>query len=188
MIHTYDDNYIVGLFFDRDEKAITLTQDKYGGYCFKIAVNILGERGYAEEAVSDAMLSVWNSIPPIRPQSLCAYVGKIVRNAAINSYNFHHAEKRLASEYAVSLDELDNCLPSKAEEPGDGDVNALSKCINDFLAMQKRERRIMFVRRYFYNDSVGDIALMLKVSEEKVRTTLFRMRDRLKKYLEKNYE
>ena len=186
MIHTYDDDYIVGLFFDRDERAITLAQDKYGGYCFKIAVNILGERSYAEEAVNDAMLGVWNSIPPNRPQSLCAYVGKIARNAAINSYNFNHAAKRLASEYAVSLDELENCLAAEAD--GRGDVNALSKCINDFLAEQKKQNRIMFVRRYFYCDSVSGIASMLNVSEGKVRTALFRMRDRLKKYLEKHYE
>ena len=186
MIHTYDDDYIVGLFFDRDERAITLAQDKYGGYCFKIAVNILGDRDYAEEAVSDAMLSVWNSIPPNRPQSLCAYVGKIVRNAAINSYNFNHAEKRLASEYAVSLEELDYCMFGAADSCGD--INALSKCLNDFLAEQKKQHRIMFVRRYFYGDSMSEIASMLGVSEGKVRTTLFRMRDRLKKYLEKHYE
>ena len=185
MIQTYDDNYIVGLYFDRDERAITATQDKYGSYCFRIAVNILGDRDYAEEAVNDAMLGVWNSIPPNRPQSLCAYVGRIARNAAINSYNYHHAQKRLASEYAVSLDELDFSLAASASDEND---EVLTKCINDFLSSQKKQNRIIFVRRYFYCDSTAHISETLGVSEGSVRTILSRMRDKLKKYLEKHYE
>ena len=186
MIQAYDDNYIVGLYFDRDERAIAATQDKYGGYCYKIAVNILGDGGYAEEVVSDAMLGVWNSIPPTRPQSLHAYIGKIARNAAINRYNKMHADKRSASEFAVSLDELDYCLPSAAQEVSD--VNDLSAHINGFLAEQKRVGRVMFVRRYFYCDSCNEIATRLGVSEAKVKTTLFRMRNKLKKHLEEHYE
>ena len=156
MIQTYDDNYIIGLYFDRDERAIAATQDKYGGYCYKIAVNILGDGGYAEEAVSDAMLGVWNSIPPTRPNSLNAYIGKIVRNAAINRYNKIHADKRAASEFAVSLDELNYCLAA-ANEPS-ADVNGISDCINEFLAEQKKQNRVLFVRRYFYCDSCNEIA------------------------------
>lgn len=182
MIRTYDDNYIIGLYFDRDERAIAATQDRYGVYCHKIAVNILGDSGYAEEVVSDAMLGMWNSIPPNRPTNVTAYIGKITRNIAINRYNADHTQKRIANVLALPLDELDNCLPNtKPIESGD-----LSKLINEFLSNLDKPQRVMFVCRYFFCDKVEEISQKLNVTDSKVKTTLHRLRNKLKKYLERN--
>ncbi len=185
MSETLSDNYIIELFWRRDELAVKAIQAKYGHYCTKIAMNILGDARDAEEAVNDTYLQVWNSIPPTRPDSLSAYVGKITRNLSINKYNAHNAQKRRGSEYALSLEELGECIPQKLSTDSD---NALSQCINGFLQSQKQENRMIFVCRYFYFDCIAEIAKRYGKSESKIKSTLFRMRNKLKKYLENNYE
>ena len=187
MTETQSDNYIIELFWRRDELAIKEVQAKYGHYCTRIAMNILGDARDAEEAVNDTFFQTWNSIPPQRPDSLSAYVGRIARNLSINKYNARKAQKRGASEYALSLDELGECIPDKADTV-DGDGAALTRCINEFLQDQKKEHRIIFVCRYFYCDSIDDIKKKFGMSESKVKSALLRMRNKLKKYLEEYYE
>lgn len=187
MVETQTDNSIIELFWQRDELAVKHVQSKYGHYCMRIAMNILGDARDAEETVNDTFFQVWSSIPPARPDCLSAYVGRIARNLSINKYNANRAKKRGGSEYALSLDELGECIPQNASDP-DSDGRALTGCINAFLSGQKKEQRMMFVCRYFYCDSIDDIRKRFGMSESKVKSTLFRLRNKLKDYLEENYE
>lgn len=185
MSEIQSDNYIIELFCRRDELAVKEIAAKYGHYCTKIAMNILGDARDAEEAVNDAYLQAWNSIPPTRPDSLSAYVGRITRNLSINKYNARNTQKRRGGEYALSIEELNDCIPQKVSTDSD---NALSQCINAFLQRQKQENRMIFVCRYFYFDCIAEIAKRYGKSESKIKSTLFRMRNKLKQYLEDNYE
>lgn len=185
MSETLSDNYIIELFWRRDELAVKEIAAKYGHYCTKIAMNILVDARDAEEAVNDTYLQAWNSMPPARPDSLSAYVGKITRNLSINKYNARNTQKRRASEYALSLEELGECIPQKVSADSDGTLN---QCINGFLQSQKQEHRMVFVCRYFYCDCIAEIAKRFNRSESKIKSTLFRMRNKLKNYLEDNYE
>lgn len=187
MAEMQSDNYIIELFWQRDELAIKEVEAKYGRYCTRIAMNILGDVRDAEETVNDTYLQTWNSIPPTRPNSLSAYMGKITRNLSINKYNARNTQKRSASEYALSLEELGECIPNRLSEI-DSDELALNQCINSFLQRQKKEHRMIFVCRYFYCDSIDDIKKRFGKSESKVKSVLFRMRNKLKYYLEENYE
>ncbi|MGN1339083.1 MAG: RNA polymerase sigma factor [Oscillospiraceae bacterium] len=177
-----DDERIVDLFFQRDERAITETSAKYGGLCTKIAHGILGNPQDSEEIVNQSYLRLWNAVPPTRPDPFPPFLAKIVRNLALNKLKADNTQKRRASEFTVSLDELDECIPDKKSAPSD--ALHIRDCLNTFLKGQKREARSIFVLRYFYCESIEDIAQKTGFSESKVKSTLFRMRGRLKDYLE----
>ncbi|MCQ2537767.1 MAG: RNA polymerase sigma factor [Lachnospiraceae bacterium] len=178
------DNQIVDLYWQRNEQAISETQVKYGAYLKKISYNILFNEEDSMECVNDTYLKAWNSMPPHRPAMLSTFLGKLNRNLAINKYNSNHAEKRGGGEFDLSLEELDECIPAKQrdDEPS---MEELTRAINSFLHEEKKEARIVFVKRYFYAESVADIAKILKISESKVKSMLFRTRNRLKDYLVK---
>ena len=180
-----DDNEIINLYWQRNGQAIKETADKYGIYCFKISLNILGDMSDSEENVNDTYMKTWSSIPPNRPNSLKAYLAKITRNLALNRYKASHTQKRYASEFAVSLDELDICISSKSAVEDEAEISALGRCISDFLYMQKQDVRNVFVCRYFYCDSIDDIASRFGYSRSKIKSMLMRTRTRLKSYLEK---
>lgn len=181
-----NDEQIVGLYFERSESAITETKNKYGAYCTKIAMNILNDPLDSEECVSDTLFAAWRSIPPKKPSNLAAYLGKITRNLSINRYNLKHADKRAANEFALSLDELGECSFSYTPFESGLQAEEIGKCISNFLRMQKPLDRRVFVCRYFYCDSVSDISKHFDISESRVKSLLFRMRGKLKSYLEKN--
>lgn len=178
-----DDNGIINLYWQRNEQAIKETAGKYGAYCLKISLNILADVLDSEENVNDSYARAWSSIPPHRPNSLKAFLGKIARNLALNRYKAAHAQKRHGSEFALSLDELDCCTPSKITVEDEAGIAQLSKCISDFLYKQGAEARNIFVCRYFYCDSVGDIATRFGYSPSKIKSMLLRMRTRLRLYL-----
>ena len=180
-----DDNEIVELYWHRDEQAIKETADKYGTYCLKISLNILGDLSDSEENVNDAYMQAWSSIPPSRPKSLKAFIAKIARNLALNRYKAEHTQKRRASEFAVSLDELDVCTPSKVSLEDEMGMAELSRCISEFLYKQSSDARSIFVCRYFYSESVEDIAARFGFSQSKVKSTLMRTRTKLRSYLQK---
>ena len=180
-----DDNEIVELYWQRDEQAIKETADKYGTYCLKISLNILGDMSDSEENVNDAYMQAWSSIPPSRPKSLKAFIAKIARNLALNKYKAEHTQKRLASAFAVSLDELDVCTPSKVSLEDEMGMAELSRCISEFLYKQSIDARNIFVCRYFYSESIEDIAARFGFSQSKVKTTLMRTRTKLKAHLQK---
>ncbi|MCH5325446.1 MAG: sigma-70 family RNA polymerase sigma factor [Eubacterium sp.] len=177
-----DDNKIIELFFARSESAISELSEKYGSYCRRIAKNILRDERDAEECVNDSYLAVWNTIPPNRPDPLLTYVCKIVRNLASKKYHSNTAVKR-NSYYDAVLDELENTIPSPTIVEDELDRLELSRLIDSFLDTLDKESRVMFVRRYWYSDSLNDIAKMFAVSENHAAVKLFRIKGKLKKYL-----
>lgn len=180
------DAYIVNLFWARDEQAITETSRKYGAYCQSIALQILQNIQDAEECVNDTYLKAWDVIPPERPSKLGAFLGKITRNLALDKYKAYRAVKRGGSEFAVSLEELGDCIPdTSADIQSQTNAVHIGKVINDFLQSQPALVRKIFVCRYFYSDSITDIAKRFSCSEGKVKSSLFRTRNKLKIHLEK---
>lgn len=180
-----EDEQIIRLYFDRNETAISETDKKYGSYCMKIAMNILSSEPDSEECINDVWLKMWNSIPPSRPQNLAAYAGKITRNLSINKYKMRYAEKRIEGEFAVSLDELDDCIPGGDTMDEEERSKLIGKSISDFLRGQKELARKVFVCRYFYCDSVSEIAERFDISESHVKSMLLRLRLKLKTHLER---
>lgn len=179
-----EDEQIVNLYFDRAEDAIAQTSQKYGGYVRKIAMNILGDFEDTVECENDAYMALWNAIPPNRPQSFIAFLGKIVRNLALNKYEYNIAKKR-NNKFSVVIDELEECIGSKESVEDQFLEGELSATINKFLEKLKEDQRIMFVKRYWYGENVKGIAEDMGIGESKVKTTLFRIRADLKVYLER---
>ncbi|MBC8611893.1 RNA polymerase factor sigma-70 [uncultured Ruminococcus sp.] len=180
-----DDQKIVDLYWRRDEQAIKETADKYGAYCFKISMNILSDLPESEENVNDTYMQTWNSIPPNFPSLLAAFVAKIARNLALNKYQAKHAQKRLTNEFTQSLSELDIYIPSKISVEDEIEIKKLSQSISNFLYTESLEARNIFIRRYFYCDSIKDISTHCQYSQSKIKSMLMRTRKRLKLYLEK---
>ena len=178
-----NDRQIVELYLARDERAISETSVKYGKYCHYIAYRILGDDGYAEEVVNDTYLKTWNSIPPSEPDPLGPYVGKISSNLALSRYDSLHAQKRGGKEMPLVYEELEECIPGNGDSTAD-DI-ALRDALNSFLGTLSKNKRIVFLRRYWYACSVSEIASDLSMTENGVRTTLMRIRKKLKEYLEK---
>lgn len=180
------DSEIVELYFKRDENAIVQSQKKYGAYCMRIAQNILFNSSDSQECVNDTWLRAWNSIPPQRPSVLSAFFGRITRNVALNKYETAHAKKR-GGEFALVLEELSECIADRSAEPQSAlEFAELQRAINVFLGgLHSRERNI-FLRRYWYAESLKEIAKRFSVSENNVKASLYRSRIKLKKYLERN--
>lgn len=184
MVSSLDDRKIIELFFERSEQAIIELSKKYGSVCSKVAFNILNNTQDAEECVNDAYLGTWNTIPPQNPNPLLSYVCRIVRNLAIKKYHTNTAAKR-NSIYDVALDELENCFPSSVSVEDEFNANELARIIDSFLATLDDENQIMFVRRYWYSDSISDIANRFQTSNNSVSVRLLRIREKLKAYLKK---
>ncbi len=178
-----DDLKIIELFFDRKECAIAETERKYGCYLSKIAYNILFDTEDSKECVNDTYMKAWNTIPPQKPNILRTFLGKITRRLAIDIFRKKHAEKRGNSEYAISLSELDECIPDKYSAETEFEQKELSESINFFLASLSKENRDIFVCRYFYSDSIKEIASFFGTSESKIKSSLFRSRKILKDQL-----
>ena len=178
-----EDSQIVQLYWDRDESAIPATAEKYGKYCTAIAKNITGSLEDAEECVNDTWLSVWNSIPPHRPAVLAAYLGRITRNLSLNRYRRNTAEKRSSGEMSAVFDELAECVSGRYDPTEEIETQELMDTINRFLETLPEGKRKIFVSRYWYADSVADIAARFGRKEGAVSMTLRRMRAQLRQYL-----
>lgn len=176
-----DDKKIVELYFSRSESAITATQEKYGALLSGLAKKITGSEVDAEECVNDALLGLWNSIPPAEPENLRAYVCKVVRNLALSRLSYKLAEKRSANA-EMPLSELEEVLPDGAARDA-LDMVDFRLLLNGFLAGLKPEARIIFTQRYFFFDTIPEIAEDLGVSQNKVKSSLRRTRNKLKNYL-----
>ena len=180
-----DDEHIIALFFQRAEEALTCTQAKYGALCRSVARRVLSDQRDAEECVSDVYLRVWNAIPPEHPRSLRAYLARITRNLALDRYSYNTAEQR-STALTDAFEELEPWLPASDGDPDSAmDRNAFRQALNDFLRAQPREARIFFLRRYWYGESIREIADACHVGESKVKTSLFRTRERLRATLER---
>ncbi len=179
-----EDSAIIDLFFERSEQAIDELDHKHGAAVRKTAGNILHDRQDAEECVNDAYLGVWNSIPPKRPNSLAAFVCRITRNAAISRLRRETAQKR-GPGLDLVLEELEDFLPSGQDVEAQLEARELAERVNRFLAGLPYTDRFLFVRRYFFADPVKDIAAAAGMKESRVSLRLFRLREKLKKTLEK---
>ena len=177
------DEKIIELYFNRDEQAIRETQIKYGNLCFKVAMNILNVSEDAEEAVNDTYLGAWNSIPPQRPNVFSAFLIKITRNLSLKKLRFKTAQKRGNGEATLSFDELSECIPDSCNIVDAVEENELAKVISEFLrALPGAERRI-FIRRYFFCDSIEEISKQFGYGESKVKMKLMRTRNKLRTHL-----
>lgn len=177
-----EDSKIIELFYERSEQAIVELSKKYGSVCTKVAENILHTRLDSEECVNDAYLGVWNTIPPQKPDPLLSYVCRIVRNLAVKRYHSNTAAKR-NSIYDVSLDELENCFSVLNSTEDEIDTRETARIIDRFLETLDKENRIMFVRRYWYSDSITDLAELFHTSSHNISVRLSRTREKLRKYL-----
>lgn len=178
-----DDNKIVELLWNRLESALDALANKFGRRLHRTAMNILGSPQDAEEAVSYTYLALWNAIPPEKPDPLGAYVHRTGRNVALKKYRHLSARKR-ATQYDVSLEELSGILPGPSFEE-QMDARELGRAISRFLDTVSKENRILFVRRYWFGDSVKHLAKAMGLSENTVSVRLSRTRDKLKDYLNK---
>ena len=178
-----NDREIIDLYFARSDAAVSETMAKYGRMLRSIAYGILHSVPDSEECENDTYLAAWNAIPPQRPRVFAAFLGRIARNLAINKYRYYAADKRSRAA-EVPLDELGEILSGAPDERCE--AAAVSECISRYLARQSRAKRVVFVRRYWYCDSVSRIASEYGFSESKVKSMLLRMRRELRTYLERS--
>lgn len=180
-----DDHQIIALFWERSENALIETEKKYGQYCNMIANQILQDREEASECVNDAYLRLWNAIPPKRPEFLRAFLGKIVRNLAINRVNLIHAQKRggYQSVGALSLDELSDCIPDTKNTESVIEEKELTEVLNHFLSTLPKDKRILFMKRYWFSKSIKEISEETGLRQGQIRTILYRARKDLKNFL-----
>ena len=180
-----EDSRIVEMFFAREERAISAVSDKYGTALRRIAMNILGDDGLAEECENDAYLKAWNTVPPNDPSAyLFAYLAKIIRAAAIDRVRRQTAGKR-SVQYTELTQEIEERMPYMLTVEDEVDGSLLQDAVGRFLQTQSSEKRGIFLRRYWFMDSIADIAKRYGVTKGKIKSVLFRLREELKEYLEK---
>lgn len=179
------DESIVALYWERDEAAIKETKNKYERYLSKIAYNILSDFEDSQESVNDTYLAAWNSMPAHKPNILSTYLGKLTRRISIDIFRKKNRNKRRASEYALSLNELGDCISVGDDLEETMEIKLLASAINDFLRTLPADARNLFVGRYYFLDSLQDAAQYCGMSESRAKSLLFRTRCNLKVYLEK---
>lgn len=177
------DTEIVQLYWDRDERAIPATGEKYGRYCAAIARNILGSREDAEECVNDTWYAAWDKMPPERPQSLGAFLGRITRNLSVSRWRQSRAQKRY-SGMEVLLSELEDCVPAPGTVEEDLERRQLAQAISTWLDTLGPEDRRLFIRRYWYGLAVKDLAAEAGVRANTPTQRLSRLRKSLRAFLE----
>ena len=177
-----EDDNIIELYWTRSENAIEETHKKYGRYCHTIAYNILYSNESAEECVNDTYVNAWNSIPPNKPKSLKYFLASIVRNLALNRYDYNNAQKRSGTADVI-VDEFCECTADKSVHIED--EFAVREAINDFLKSLNKQTRIIFMRRYWYFCSVNEIAESEGLSVNNVKVILYRTRNKFRTFLEK---
>lgn len=179
------DREIVALYWARDEEAIARTAEKFGAYCRRIALNLLGSRRDAEECENDTWLAAWRSMPRNRPERLAPYLGRITRNLALDLWDRQTAAKRGGGQTELILEELEGCLPAADQVARQAESAETARAISDFLRGLPEEPRNLFIRRYWYCDATAAIAARYGISEGKVRVTLHRTREKLRVFLQK---
>lgn len=179
-----EDNQIVALYWQRNERAISATAEKYGRYCFQIAYRILASREDADESVNDTYMSAWEHIPPSRPAVLSTFLGKITRWVSLNRVRSQTRQKRGGGEVALALEELGECVADKQSVEQAVEMQELTLAIQGFLRTLPEEQRDVFVCRYWFLAPVQEIARKFSYSESKVKSMLHRTRMKLKAYLQ----
>ena len=177
-----EDRAIIDLYFQRSEQAIAETDTKYGGYCYSIAYNILADREDSEESVSDTYMAAWNAIPPKCPAFFNAFLGKITRRISIDRWRKGSAKKRGGGEITLALEELEDCVGADSTER-EFERKELTRIINQFLSSLPETQRNVFLRRYWYMDSIQAISEYSGFSQSKITSMLLRMREKLRRRL-----
>ena len=178
-----DDEAILDLYFARDERAVVETDRKYGGYCFTLANSILHNEQDAEETVSDTYLKTWETIPPKRPAYFYAYLAKICRHFALGKLDWKAAAKRKAEVVSLT-EEMALCIPDRRRE-AEVSGKEIGRAMNAFLGGLSQESRVIFLRRYWFCDTIAEIAGRYGISESKVKMRLHRTRNQLAEFLSK---
>jgi RNA polymerase sigma-70 factor (ECF subfamily) len=182
---TLSDAEIVELLWERSEKGLHSAEKKYGRFCHRIAMNLLGQREDAEECVNDVYLALWDTIPPNRPASLMAYIGKITRNISISRLRKRKAVRRDCAGL-VLLDELAECLPDPSTSDPTDDI-VLRDALEEFLQDLSEEDRFILLRRYYDGEDIGSVAASLNLRAGTVRVRLHRLRERLRNHLQERH-
>ncbi len=176
-----EDYRIVDLYWARNECAIDETEKKYGKMLWSLSYSLLSSREDAEECVNDTYLGAWNAMPSARPALLGPFLSKITRRISIDRWRHNHRQKRGGLE--EPLEELEECIPDGSSMEKDYQNNLLSRELNFFLASLTEEQRALFLRRYFYSQSIGEISTATGIGENKIKITLYRLREKLRKRL-----
>lgn len=180
-----DDKEIIRLFNERDERAISEAQSKYGRYCTSVALSILKNREDSEACVNDALMKAWNAIPPEQPHNLAGFLAKITKNICLNAYDQSHAEKRGGGEIPLIFDELSECIPDGSNVEKAFEQKELGDVINKFLKTLPEAKRNLFILRYWYCLSVSEAAQRSGFTESSAAVALLRIRKKLLGYLRK---
>lgn len=180
-----DDKRILLMLNNRDEQALAVIAEQYGALCRTVARDILGSEQDAEECLNDALLQIWNAIPPAQPENFCAYLLKTVRNHALNRYKAGHRTKRGGGQQAAALDELSELLPSSENVLSELERRELLDAISRFLQSLPVKKRNLFIRRYWGFTSFSDLAAESGMRENNVQVTLSHIRKKLLAYLRK---
>lgn len=180
-----EDQKIIELYWNRSESAISETDAKYGKYCYSIAYNILTNNEDAEESVSDTYMAAWKSMPPHRPSILATFLGKITRHMSINRWRSRNRHKRGGGEIILALEELEDCVADNETVEKAFERKQLALVFNCFLDSLPETERQVFLCRYWYMDSISDIADYYGFSDSKVTSMLYRTRKKLREVLEK---
>lgn len=180
-----EDSYIVALYWERSESAISETATKYGKYCYAIAYGILDSAEDAEESVNDTYLDAWNAMPPHRPALLKTFLGKITRRISIDRWRGNTAEKRGGGEVKLALHELEECVASDRTVEHAVEERELLQALNTFLGLCSVEERDLFICRYFFMLPVAELSEKFRYSPSKTKTMLYRTRKKLLHYLQK---
>ena len=178
-----EDGNIIDLYFQRDQQAITETASKYGGYCCRVAENVLGCPEDTEEIVNDTWLSAWHDIPPSRPDCLRAYLGRLTRNLAISRYRLFHTKKRYAGMEAL-LSELEEVLPGGKDPEEEFENKELARLLRDWVDSLEAEESQLFVRRYWHGVPVKELAREAGITQNAMTQRLMRLRRSLRERLE----
>ncbi len=176
-----EDQQIITLYWNRDPEAIRLSSQQYGSVLHRISYNILSSHEDSEECVNDTYQRAWESMPPNRPDSLLAYLGRIVRNLSINLWNKNHARKRGGH---ILLSELSECVSGGPTAEDAVETSFLTEVICRWLSSLPRDDRILFVRRYWFGDDLKTLAAHGRTTPNRLAGRLFRLRQKLKECLE----
>ena len=182
-VNLMTDSQIIALFWERNENAIRETDAAYGRKLYAVSDKILRSQQDAEESVSDTYMRAWETIPPQRPNYFFAYLAKICRNCSLSRLQWNSAAKRNAEVVSLTQ-EMENCIPDRSyERKLEGEE--IGRVLNAFLDSISLESRLIFMRRYWYTDSIAEIAARYSISEGKVKTQLHRTRNKLQLFLAK---
>lgn len=180
------DEEIIELYWEREEKAIQETDNKYGKLLFKIAYNVLNDKSDSEECQNDAYLGIWNAIPPARPSVFPAFIVRIMRRIAIDYYRRKARKKNIPSQLVISMDDLSCCIHSKEEIDSNLNAKELGRLVSDYVRSLSKKQQYIFVSRFYMSNSVDEIAKEMNVTTSNVYKAIDKMKKGLRKYLIKS--